>query len=217
MSDERTKHFLSNVGGRLEADAAVGGALGRELAILGRLIRDARGSARPVVSEAPPGLRHIGAMLAEARDDRCRDLAEALAPLVGAAYWTRFYAEDDWTRPFLNEFANGEIVGPHGPVYSDRVILGAFVLGPNTLYPPHAHPAVEIYLPLAGYAEFAAGGTGFRAVPPGTYSLHPSNAVHAIRTGNRALLALFAWRGDMTAPSWYLDAHGERQIPPRLG
>ena len=56
-------------------------------------------------------------------------------------------------------------IGPDGRLWHDEVILGLFVLGPHTVYPPHAHPAEEFYVVLSGAPEWQVGaGKGLRGL-----------------------------------------------------
>ncbi len=149
-------------------------------------------------------LAHIPAVLDGADGLGQWPLLDAAASAVGAVRWSEFYAEDEWSRPFLHAFANGEGIGPDGRIRHDGVILGLFLLGPDALYPPHAHPTEEFYVPVAGPVEFEVGaGAGYRSIPPGDVVLHHSNVSHSIRTGPEPSLSVFGWAGDIAAPSWY--------------
>ncbi len=133
-------------------------------------------------------------------------LGRAARAAFGLVRWTEFYAEDAWSRDFLPRFANGEGIGPDGRLRHDRLILGLFLLGPDTLYPAHAHPAEEFYIVLDGTPAFQVGAGGeFVARPPGSVILHHANVCHAIRSGGEAFYGVFGWRGEIDAPSWYRD------------
>ncbi len=169
------------------------------------------GSPRPV-----RGLAQLPAVLDRAERLGEWPLLDAAAGAVGVVRWSEFYAEDDWSRPFLADFANGEGIGPDGRIRDERVILGLFLLGPHAVYPPHAHPAEEFYVPVAGNVEFEVGaGSGYRAIPPGGVVLHHSNVSHSIRTGAEPSLSVFGWTGDLTAPSWYRADMADDTEPAR--
>lgn len=164
------------------------------------------------------GLRHAPTVLASV--SASTTLPEGLRRSVLAAFghvrWSEFYAPDAWSDAFLSEFANGEGIGPDGALVSDRMILGLFVLGPNTLYPAHAHPAEEFYLTLSGTPSFQIGASEpFAPLPPGAVAWHHSNVSHAIRTGPEPFLAAFGWRAPIGERSWYRDDMADLSLPFR--
>ena len=81
------------------------------------------------------------------------------------------------------------------PIASDQARLGFLMLGPDTLYPPHAHAAEELYLVLAGTAAWQHGHEPWVNRPPGTAIHHPPRLPHATRTAAEPLLALYLWWG----------------------
>jgi quercetin dioxygenase-like cupin family protein len=81
-----------------------------------------------------------------------------------------------------------------------------FILGPGTTYPAHAHPAEEFYIVLAGSPEFQVGANNtFERQRLGSIVLHHSEVSHSIRTKAEPFFAIFGWRGDIEARSWYRD------------
>lgn len=170
-----------------------------------------RSGAEPIV----PALRFAPQLLAE-NHEALADLLAAARAAFGLVRWTPFYGEDAWSAPFLRHFACGEGIGPDGRLVNDKVMLGLFVLGPETFYPPHAHPAEEFYLVLTGNPAFQVGAdTPFVPRAPGEVILHASEVSHAIRTGAQPTFAVYGWRGDLTAPSWYRDDMSDAQAPKR--
>jgi len=118
--------------------------------------------------------------------------------------WTEFYEEDSWSKSFLPVFANGEGIGPDGRLFHNEIILGLFLLGPHTTYPEHAHPAEEFYIVLTGNPEFKVGADNdFELKNPGEVVLHHSDISHSIRSSDKPFYAIFGWRGDISARSWY--------------
>lgn len=182
---------------------------------------DTHATGRPFAAE----LRAARAMLPPHRAGPVRGLA--YAPMIFAdrpadaalfdagiaafphANWSEFYAETPWSRPFLPRFATGECV-------RGDVILGLFILGPDTHYPAHAHPAEKFYIVLSGQAEFQNGAAAaFEAKTAGDMVFHASDASHAIRSGPRPLFAVYGWRGAITAPSWYRDDMADEAEPKK--
>jgi len=130
-------------------------------------------------------------------------LHSAAQNAFGQVRWTEFYEEDDWSKSFLDSFANGEGIGPDGRLQHNEIILGLFILGPNTTYPEHAHPAEEFYLVLSGNPEFKVGSNNFELQKAGSIVLHHSNISHAIRTASEPFYAIYGWRGKIKEKSWY--------------
>ncbi|WP_269586128.1 dimethylsulfonioproprionate lyase family protein [Roseibium sp. Sym1] len=151
------------------------------------------------------GLRFAPQVFSHPAASGMQDLHDAALDAFSCVNWTEFYDEDDWSRPFLSAFANGEGIGPDGVLQNSEVILGLFLQGPDTTYPVHAHPATEFYIPVTGQAEFQVGDDRpFVLKRPGDISLHHRNDMHSIRTGEQPLFAVFGWFGEISKPSWYL-------------
>ena len=76
-----------------------------------------------------------------------------------------------------------------------RYDCGFLLLGPCTLYPPHAHATEEVYLVLAGTAAWQRDHGPWRDLPPGSAHPPPAHLPHATRTASEPLLALYFWWG----------------------
>jgi hypothetical protein len=74
--------------------------------------------------------------------------------------------------------------------------LGLLLLGPDTLYPPHHHPAEEIYLPLSP-GHWWRAGEDWREQPAGAVIHHPPMCGHATESGRAPLAAIYLWRGEI--------------------
>jgi hypothetical protein len=132
------------------------------------------------------------------------------APLLD---WRQTYSSADLDAAFLENYGWSEIVGPVGPVPSERVACGFLILGPSTFYPRHHHAAEELYVPLSGAAAWQQGDTVWREHAPGTPIHHRSGEPHAMRTGALPLLALYVWRGADLGQKARLDAAGSPLVP----
>jgi hypothetical protein len=101
---------------------------------------------------------------------------------------------------FLESYGYAVIAGPASGAPSlarhEELAFGLLLLGPQTIYPEHRHPASEIYIPL-GSAEWRAGNAPFAEREPGAVIHHPPNIVHATRSGASPLAALYLWAGDL--------------------
>ncbi len=122
-------------------------------------------------------------------------LVDALATHADALTWQRTYTATDFGVAFLERYGWTELIGSRGPIPSETVACGILMLGPGTDYPSHSHEAEELYLPLAGTADWTRGHEAAVERPPGIPIHHPSWIPHAMRTGAEPLLALYVWRG----------------------
>lgn len=190
------------------ADPALGepADLGPEPARAEALLWAVDVSGRRAVEALPtPALRHLGPALAAMRTAGFGRLAGLIQTLSPCLPWTPLYLEGDWSAPFRTEIAAGEVAGPSGLIPSDRVAFGLWLQGPGTVYPPHGHPAVEMYLVLSGQTTWRIGpDTGFIA-RPGRRIVHDSDVAHAMTTGSEPLCALYLGRGDLAGAIWEVD------------
>jgi hypothetical protein len=123
------------------------------------------------------------------------DLLAAIRPVAFDLPWRYSYATRDDAPGLEDNMAFAEIIGPEAPFKSSSVCLGLTLIGPETLYPSHEHPAIELYYVAAGTATWIANGIpGLN--PPGTFILHPSQIVHAMQTHREPLLAVYSWSGE---------------------
>jgi quercetin dioxygenase-like cupin family protein len=152
-----------------------------------------------------PACDHLDTALAAGRSGPEAGLAEALSALSPSLAWTYSYPARAGQPDLSAAVAFSQIVGPRGFRQSDRLRLGLTLIAPATHYPPHAHPAVETYLVIAGTALWRLGGAKPAAQPPGALIFHPSGIAHAMETEAEPLLAIWSWRGDVTSPSVYLE------------
>jgi len=98
---------------------------------------------------------------------------------------------------YLENYGYLEIIGPCGAACGEHVVAGVMLLGPETHYPPHAHPATEHYNVLSGTAFWGLGNGPLEPRPPGSLIHHPSGVVHQTRTGKEPLLVLYLWQGEV--------------------
>lgn len=191
MSADLAK-LLARLRGRLNrAD----GRAAREAAHVQRLLDRASVDIAPYEATAHPLLRHLPATLSGLERD-APEIAALLRPLAEGLPWRYGYeASADLPDLHLN-MGWTEFVGPAAPWRSDEVCFGLTLIGPDAHYADHRHPAVELYHVLTGLAEWS--GHWRR---PGDFILHDSNQIHAMRTGDEPLLALYSWSGDVHSPS----------------
>jgi hypothetical protein len=99
--------------------------------------------------------------------------------------------------------AFAELIGPKGPLVNGNSLVGFTLMAPETFYPLHTHPAVELYMVVSGSARWIVPEHA-QIVPPGGFVLHRSGQPHAMQTFAEPLLAIFDWQGDLESPSDYL-------------
>ena len=126
-------------------------------------------------------------------------LLAPLAKLAPALSWVQNpnYVAAPPSPEFLENYGYAVLAGPGGLVASEALALGVLLLGPGIHYPSHNHPAVEIYVVLAGEAEWQKAGEPWRRESPGTVIRHDSMVTHATRALAEPLLAAYVWRGDL--------------------
>ncbi len=136
------------------------------------------------------------------------DLAEATAPEVAAALrpiaqqlpWRYGYTPRDDAPGLEGAMGWAELIGPLAPIVSREVCFGLTLIGPRTYYPPHRHPAVELYRIVVGHPHWTVA-TDTAPRRPGDAILHASDVVHAMRADDDPLLAIYSWTGDVDTPS----------------
>ena len=95
-----------------------------------------------------------------------------------------------------------ELLGPDGLVKSDKTRLGIYGMKPNAEYGVRTHPAEEIYIMLAGEADWKRGDAAYAPHRAGERSYHPSELPHASRTRDEGFLSVYAWRGDVSTDNY---------------
>ena len=126
--------------------------------------------------------------------DRFAGFRDALIAAGPLAQWRETYKGTPIGADFLNRFACYEFIGHDAPFGTDRM-RGFMVYQPPGLhYPWHHHPAEEMYVVLAGEAEFAIEGEGVQTLRAGACVYHRSNVPHALTTHEYPILAYVLWR-----------------------
>ncbi len=145
----------------------------------------------------------VQAAVENARHAPVADVADHLLPVHDSLPWVYHYEPRSVEEDLGGRVAFAELIGPDGPMRGSRGRVGFTVMAPQTLYPMHSHPAVELYLVLTGIAKWWTP-TSNRRVLPGEFVLHRSNEPHAMQTFDEPLLALWSWSGDVDTPAVYL-------------
>ncbi|MFI5014445.1 MAG: dimethylsulfonioproprionate lyase family protein [Hyphomicrobiales bacterium] len=159
-----------------------------------------------------PVLRYLGEAIRPGTAP-ASPLAAPLLALEPSLAWTQNpnYRRAPPTREFLGNYGYAVIAGPAGGapalIHMADLALGLLLLGPKTEYPAHHHPAAEIYVPL-GLAEWKLGDGPWRSRPAGSVIHHRPNVMHATRTKEAPLAALYLWAGDLATHARLADRGG---------
>ena len=121
--------------------------------------------------------------------------------------WEQSYSKADGLvgDDMLSGYGFAEVIGKQGPFISKRVRSGLGVWGPDIEYPSHRHQAEEVYVLLAGSAEFILGrgeAASARLRTAGDVVYVPSLQTHGFRTKEEPLVVLYIWQaGDLREKS----------------
>jgi dimethylpropiothetin dethiomethylase len=152
-------------------------------------------NANPVVAPRQPVLKPVVGHLPRAFDLAARGtmsgLSRAMERAAGELTWEYGYKR---VPPHLaSKYAYCEVLGPRGPVLSERLTLGFVLFAPRTTYPQHSHQDIEeSYISIAG----AWSENEFAVFAPGSLILNTPGHEHRITTGdNDPCLLAYAWVG----------------------
>lgn len=95
-----------------------------------------------------------------------------------------------------------ELLGPNGVAHSDRVRLGLYGILPGAEYGLRTHPAEEVFVMMAGSADWMQGDQPYAPLGAGERSFHPSMMPHATRTGDSAFMSVYVWSGDVSTKGY---------------
>ncbi|MFT3691312.1 dimethylsulfonioproprionate lyase family protein [Paenirhodobacter sp.] len=154
-------------------------------------------------------MRHVGAPGAEAatlpvcqwlgpaldwQGDFAR-LPAAIRALSPDLCWRRRSGDTTASANFADNHANAMLLGPGGIEERRDIWIGLSLLAPHTRYPDHRHAPEETYLVLSP-GQFRRNGSDWFEPGIGGSFFVPPHAVHAMRSGDVPLLALWAlWAG----------------------
>lgn len=131
------------------------------------------------------------------------ELAAAIAAVEDELCWRQSasYTDELLGDGFGRNYGWAEIIGPHGFFGGDDFLLGLLMLGPHRHYRDHYHPAPELYWPLTSGSQWSMDGAAFVEQPQGALIWHPPMALHATKTADMPLLAVWAWTRDTGTPA----------------
>ncbi len=112
------------------------------------------------------------------------------------AFWRETYKDTDLGQDFMDRFGCYCLIGEGGAYLSEQMLGFVVYMPPGLYYPWHHHPAEEMYLVLAGEAEFRREGEIPETLGTGQSSFHASNQPHAMETYDKSVLAYVVWRNN---------------------
>ncbi|WP_417225646.1 dimethylsulfonioproprionate lyase family protein [Amphritea sp.] len=133
-------------------------------------------------------LRHqLGATIPQL-PPQLRSLAQACFSLADLLFW--FQRSSPQHPDFMAGHINAEIIGPRGLERRDDITVGISLMRPGLTYPDHHHLPEEIYLVLS-HGLWRQADDFWWSPGIGGYVYNPSHIVHAMRSVDTPLLALW--------------------------
>lgn len=147
-----------------------------------------------LVSRPPtflPACRWLGRALDQGLAGNSAGLVRALGRVAERLQWE--YGYQRVPRGLRPKYAYAELMGPRGPVVSERLILGLVLFAPRCTYPAHSHRGIsESYICLSGVVSENDAGV----FAPGSLIFNPPFHNHRLTTGDfEPTLLAFAWTG----------------------
>lgn len=91
-----------------------------------------------------------------------------------------------------------ELVGPDGIVRRNDVRVGVYGIRPGANYGIRTHPAEELFVMVAGKAQWLKGEENYAVRRNGARIHHVSGIPHATRTTDSAFMSIYVWSGDVS-------------------
>lgn len=135
-------------------------------------------------------------------------LGAAIAPAAPLFRWRQNpnYTAANMGADFMAGYGYVEFAGPKEALFhAPDIRVGLLLLTPHVHYPPHAHPAEEIYHPLTDGGLWRRGEEEWRTVRAGRAIHHPPMIPHETKAADSTLLALYCWRGDTVMEAQLTD------------
>ena len=132
--------------------------------------------------------------------DRYAALRAALVAAGPLARWRETYKDTEIGQDFMDRFACYCLIGAGGAFISAEMAAWVVYMPPALHYPWHHHPGEEMYLTLAGEAEFMRKGAAPMTLRAGDPSQHASNQPHAMETYAHPVMAYVVWRNGFETP-----------------
>ncbi|MEP1208660.1 MAG: dimethylsulfonioproprionate lyase family protein [Rhizobiaceae bacterium] len=124
--------------------------------------------------------------------------AATIAPIVDRLSW-HYSGYDDGriSADVALRMQTVELIGADGMIYDATCRVGLFAQTAQTNYIIRTHSAEELFVQIAGEAEWCKGDEPYAPRHPGDRMHHQSYQPHASRTGQSGLIAVWVWSGDL--------------------
>ncbi len=134
--------------------------------------------------------------------------AIAMPTLWAKLPWYRAGYEDGRiSRDVAAHMHTVELIGSNGVVTDSDCRIGLFVQEPSVDYSVRTHAAEELFIVIAGEAEWQQSENPYVKRGAGARIHHASYEPHASRTTNSAILAAWAWVGNINFETYRYDSH----------
>lgn len=191
------QRFLDLTLGAIAHQAAPGGPAAAVTERIGTIVRRPAGAGRGAMADRPSACDHLDAALTAARQGApdVAEVADAVGSLARRLTWAPRPGSESVADGFHDNHANARVIGADGLEIRDDVSVGLSLMAPNTRYPDHRHPPEEVYLVLSP-GEWRQGDGAWHEPGPGGVVHNPPGIVHAMRSGDAPLLAIWClWMG----------------------
>lgn len=150
----------------------------------------------PTPEEEPPFDYMVQTDWCAMASDRSLPLVSAIQDAMTDLAWHVPLGADPAAGPgFVEGAMSTGRIGPTTPLKTDDLAAGFFVVGPEVKYLDHQHEPAELYLPIAGQAEFWNATDGWHVGGPDQVTIHPQWELHAMKTGAAPVMIFWAWLG----------------------
>ena len=124
--------------------------------------------------------------------------ADLISPVMDDLSWHYSGLEDGRiSETVARRMQTVEIIGADGMIYDDTCRVGLFSQTANTDYIIRTHAAEELFVQIAGEAEWMKGDEPYLNRHAGDRMHHASYQPHASRTKQSAMIAAWVWAGDL--------------------
>ena len=184
--------FVAAAEGAILERSCGGGPVPKAAERIFSALRASIGQAGQQAPARPPVCAYLPAVLAQARRQPgpMGALADAFAAIEPRLEWKARGGAEAHGEDFLKGHANAALVGSEGLEIRSDVWLGVSLLAPHTRYPDHRHPPEEIYVVLSP-GEWRQESKPWHAPGIGGLVYNPPNIIHAMRSAEQPLLALW--------------------------
>lgn len=171
--------------------------------------------ANPVITPREATHKPVTAHLPRALDLGERGALDTMSRALGhvghALTWE--YGYEKVPKAMARKYAYCEVLGPRGPVPSERLVLGFVLFAPKTTYPQHSHSEIEeSYISVSG--AWSENDTAVHA--PGSLILNRPDHEHRITTADHdPCLLAYAWVGPeerLNAPAMKLTSSRKKRM-----